>query len=102
MSGACRSMDLRILENLADVDLGGTVDAADAHGNVVYNKTARNFAPIMAMASDVAIVQVEQSLEAGALDPEVVVTPGIFVNRVVEVAEPAHESQLVAAGVSYP
>ncbi len=76
--------------------------AADTHGNVVYNKTARNFGPIMAMAANVAIVQVESVVEPGEIDPEVVVSPGIFVNRVVEVAHPAHESELVAAGVSYP
>lgn len=76
--------------------------AADTHGNVIYNKTARNFGPIMAMASKVAVVQVERVVEPGQIDPEVVVTPGIFVNRVVEVAHPAHESELVAAGVSYP
>lgn len=76
--------------------------AADTYGNVVYNKTARNFGPIMAMAAKVAVVQVERVVEPGVLDPEVVVTPGIFINRVVEVAEPKHESELVAAGVSYP
>jgi 3-oxoadipate CoA-transferase alpha subunit len=54
------------------------------------------------MASKVAVVQVERVVEPGQIDPEVVVTPGIFVNRVVEVAHPAHESELVAAGVSYP
>ncbi len=75
---------------------------ADTHGNVVYNKTARNFAPIMAMAADTAIVQVERLVEAGGIDPEAVVTPGIFIDRVVEVARPAHESELVAAGATYP
>ncbi|MBO6740765.1 MAG: 3-oxoacid CoA-transferase subunit A [Phycisphaerales bacterium] len=76
--------------------------AADNHGNVIYNKTARNFGPIMAMGSKTAIVQVEEVVSAGEIDPEVVVSPGIFVDRVVEVAQPAHESELVAAGVSYP
>lgn len=76
--------------------------AADRHGNIVYNKTARNFGPVMAMGAKVSIVQVEQVLEPGAIDPEVVVTPGIFVSRVVEVANPVHESELVAAGVTYP
>jgi len=76
--------------------------AADTHGNVVYNKTARNFGPIMAMAAKMTIVQVERVLEAGEMDPEVVVTPGIFIDRVVRVAHPAHESELVAAGASYP
>jgi 3-oxoadipate CoA-transferase alpha subunit len=76
--------------------------AADLHGNVVYSKTARNFGPIMAMAAKTSIVQVEEVVEPGVIDPEVVVTPGIFVNRVVAVARPVHESDLVAAGVSYP
>ena len=75
---------------------------ADTHGNVLYNKTARNFAPIMAMAGEVTIVQAANVLEPGAIDPETVVTPGIFVDRVVEVRNPAHESELIAAGVSYP
>jgi len=76
--------------------------AADTLGNVVYNKTARNFGPIMAMAAQTAIVQVRRILAPGGLDPEAVVTPGVFIKRVVEVAEPAHESELVAAGVTYP
>ena len=75
---------------------------ADTHGNVLYNKTARNFGPIMAMAARTALVQVESVVEAGGLDPETVVTPGIFVGRVVEIADPVHESTLVAAGASYP
>jgi len=76
--------------------------SADTHGNVVYNKTARNFGPIMAMAAKVSIVQVNSVVQPGAIDPESVVTPGIFVDRVVEVASPLHESELVAAGASYP
>jgi len=76
--------------------------AADTHGNAIYNKTARNFGPPMAMASDVAIVQVERVVEPGAIDPEVVVSPGIFIDRVVEVVSPVHESELVAAGATYP
>ncbi len=76
--------------------------AADCYGNVVYNKTARNFCPLMAMASATTVVQVASVVPAGELDPEVVVTPGIFVQRVVAVANPAHESVLVAAGLSYP
>ena len=76
--------------------------AADTHGNVVYNKTARNFGPIMAMAARTSIVQVKRVLPPGGLDPETVVTPGIFIDRVVEVSQPAHESALVSAGVSYP
>lgn len=75
---------------------------SDRHGNLVYNKTARNFAPIMATAATTTIVQSQTVLEPGGLDPEAIVTPGIFVQRVVEVTDPAYESVLVAEGVSYP
>jgi 3-oxoadipate CoA-transferase alpha subunit len=75
---------------------------ADRYGNLVYNKTARNFAPIMAMAANTTIVQAGSQVDAGAIDPEIVVTPGIFVDRVVTVENPAHESQLVAEGRRYP
>ncbi|MFT4648702.1 MAG: 3-oxoadipate CoA-transferase alpha subunit [Glaciecola sp.] len=76
--------------------------AADRYGNVVYNKTARNFAPIMATAAKTTIVQVSDVVQPGELDPEVIVTPGLFVQRVVTVPNPAFESLLVAQGVSYP
>jgi len=76
--------------------------AADRHGNVVYSKTARNYGPVMAMAARTTIVQATAVVDVGELDPEIIVTPGIFVQRVVEVADPAHESELIAAGVSYP
>jgi 3-oxoadipate CoA-transferase alpha subunit len=56
----------------------------DRWGNLVYRKTARNFGPIMAMAAKCAIAQVEEVVELGALDPEAIVTPGIFVKRVVQ------------------
>lgn len=58
---------------------------ADAAGNVVYRKTARNFGPIMATAAASSIVQVEQVVAAGTIDPDVVVTPGIFVDHLVEI-----------------
>ncbi len=57
--------------------------AADRWGNLVYRKVARNFGPIMAMAAKTTIVQVSDIVELGDLDPETIVTPGIFVNRVV-------------------
>jgi 3-oxoadipate CoA-transferase alpha subunit len=75
---------------------------ADAHGNLVYNKTARNFSPLMAMAARCTVVQASNVVEPGGIDPEVVITPGIFVKRVAHVPHPAHESELVAAGVTYP
>ncbi len=75
---------------------------ADTHGNVLYHRTARNFAPVMAMAGGVTIVQAASVVDAGTLDAEAVVTPGIFVDRVVHVPHPALESELVAAGARYP
>ncbi|MGY1987104.1 3-oxoacid CoA-transferase subunit A [Blastococcus sp. SYSU DS0669] len=58
---------------------------ADRWGNLVYNKAARNFGPTMATAAELTVVQVREFVELGELDPEAVVTPGIFVDRVVEV-----------------
>jgi 3-oxoadipate CoA-transferase, alpha subunit len=60
-------------------------DRADRWGNLVYRKTARNFAPIMAAAAKCTVVQVRETLELGELDPEAVVTPGIFVKRIVRI-----------------
>ncbi|MEB7503646.1 3-oxoacid CoA-transferase subunit A [Arthrobacter koreensis] len=65
---------------------------ADRAGNLVYRKTARNFGPIMAAAARNAIVQVREIVDVGQIDPEVVVTPGIYVNTLVQVSrekEPA-------------
>jgi 3-oxoadipate CoA-transferase alpha subunit len=59
----------------------------DRWGNLVYRKTARNFGPIMATAAKITIAQVREIVDLGDLDPEAVVTPGIFVHRVVEVQE---------------
>lgn len=75
---------------------------ADCYGNLIYNKTARNFAPVMAMAAETTIVQTKEFVEAGELDPEVVVTPGIFVDQIITVADPLLESKLVAAEEVYP
>ena len=61
----------------------------DRWGNLVYRKTARNFGPIMAMAAKCAIAQVNEIVELGELDPEAIVTPGIFVQRVVLQGSPA-------------
>ncbi len=57
---------------------------ADPEGNLVYRKTARNFNPIMATAAEVTVVEVEELVEPGALDPDHIVTPGIFVDRIVK------------------
>jgi 3-oxoadipate CoA-transferase alpha subunit len=61
-------------------------DRADRWGNLVYRKAARNFGPIMARAAACTIAQVREIVPLGALDPESIITPGIFVHRVVRVA----------------
>ncbi|MGK5681685.1 3-oxoacid CoA-transferase subunit A [Actinoplanes sp. URMC 104] len=58
---------------------------ADRMGNLVYRKTARNFGPVMATAATVTIAQVSRVVDVGGLDPEAVVTPAIYVNRVVPI-----------------
>jgi 3-oxoadipate CoA-transferase, alpha subunit len=63
-------------------------DRADRWGNVTYHSAARNFGPTMATAAALTVVQVRRLVELGGLDPECVVTPGIFVDRVVAVAAP--------------
>ena len=64
-------------------------ETGDRWGNLVYRKAARNFGPIMASAAKVTIASVHSVVELGALDPEAVVTPGIFVQRVVKVLRSA-------------
>lgn len=75
---------------------------ADSVGNLVFNKTARNFSPVMATAAAVTIVQADRVVAPGQIDPEVVVTPSIFVDRIVHVPDPAHEFDLVTQGARYP
>ncbi len=77
-------------------------EVADRHGNLLYNKTARNFSPIMAMAATTTIVQTKRLVAPGEINPEHVVTPGIFVDRIVEVAQPVHEDTLIGQGRAYP
>ena len=62
---------------------------ADRVGNLVYRKTARNFGPLMCAAADHSVVQVSEVVDAGGIDPEIVVTPGIYVDTVVEIPNPA-------------
>ena len=75
---------------------------ADKYGNLIYHATARNFGPIMCSAANIAIVQSKQIVEAGKLNPEEIITPGIFVERVIEITNPAHESELVENQMRYP
>src|SRR3954470_23122214 len=60
-------------------------ERGDRWGNLVYRKTARNFGPIMATAAKQTIVQVSEIVETGGIDPEVVITPGIYVDTVVKI-----------------
>jgi 3-oxoadipate CoA-transferase alpha subunit len=74
----------------------------DRLGNLTYRMAARNFNPLMCMAAANTVVQVSQIVDPGAIDPEAVITPGIFVQGVVEVANPAQEEDLNRAGATYP
>ncbi|PHP66694.1 3-oxoadipate CoA-transferase [Zhengella mangrovi] len=76
--------------------------AGDPLGNLTYRMAARNFSPLMAMAATHTVAQVSRIVPAGGIDPEHVVTPGIFVDRVVAVAQPAQEEMLNREGAVYP
>ena len=56
----------------------------DEAGNLIYRKTARNFNPVMATAGKVTVVEVEEILQAGELDPDHIHTPGIYINRIIK------------------
>ena len=73
----------------------------DTLGNLTYRLAGRNFNPLMAMAADKTIAQVSSLSEPGSIDPEQVVTPGIFVDTIVEVPDPQQEEVLVRTGVVY-
>ncbi|HSW66996.1 MAG TPA: 3-oxoacid CoA-transferase subunit A [Bacteroidales bacterium] len=75
---------------------------ADRYGNLLYNKTARNFGPVMCMAARNAIVQASEIVEIGTIDPEIVVTPGIFVKKVIHVPNPVSENVLIKEQRRYP
>ncbi len=76
-------------------------ELADRYGNLVYHATARNFGPIMCCASKIAIVQTRSIVELGSINPENIITPGIYVQRVIEVSNPEHESELVKNNIRY-
>lgn len=77
-------------------------ELADPYGNLTYRMAARNFNPLMCMAAAVTIVQASRIVAAGEIDPEAVVTPGIFVQQVVEVPHPRQEEDLNRANAAYP
>ena len=76
-------------------------ELADRQGNLTYRKAGRNFSPLMAAAAKVTVVQATKLVEPGGIDPEQVITPGIFVNRVIEVADARQEEALMRDGVAY-
>jgi 3-oxoadipate CoA-transferase alpha subunit len=76
-------------------------ELADTLGNLTYRKAARNFSPLMAAAAALTIVQASRVVALGDIDPEQVITPGIFVDRVVKVAGAQQEEALMRAGVAY-
>jgi 3-oxoadipate CoA-transferase, alpha subunit len=68
-------------------------ETADRWGNLTFRLAARNFAPTMAMAAELTVVQARKIVELGSIDPERVITPGVFVDRIVEVSNPAPAGQ---------
>ena len=76
-------------------------DKSDMMGNLTYRRAARNFNPLMCMAAEISIVQSGVVEEAGVLEPDHVVTPGIFVARVVHVPDAKQEEDLIREGVNY-
>ncbi|RVV99448.1 3-oxoacid CoA-transferase subunit A [Mesobaculum littorinae] len=77
-------------------------EKGDPYGNLTYRMAARNFSPLMATAAARTVAQVSHLVAAGDIDPEAVVTPGIFVDGVVEVADPQQEEELNRAGAHHP
>lgn len=77
-------------------------ETGDPLGNLTYRMAARNFNPLMATAATRTVAQVSRIVKAGEIDPEQVVTPGIFVDGIVEVADPKQEESLNREGAVYP
>ncbi len=76
-------------------------ELADRQGNLTYRKAGRNFSPLMASAAALTIVQASRVVEPGEIDPEQVITPGLFVDRIIEIADAQQEEALMRAGVAY-
>jgi len=88
---------LQVLEYPIKADLALVkAERADRWGNLTYRKAARNFGPLMCMAAATTVVQVREVSELGGVDPEHVITPSIFVDRLVEIPNPADERELIA------
>jgi 3-oxoadipate CoA-transferase, alpha subunit len=97
----CRTIDER--DYVLEYPIKGDValikaSRADTLGNLVYRKTARNFGPVMATAAKITVVQVSEIVQPGGIDPEVVITPGIFVDRIVKITGVSPLAETGAAG----
>ncbi len=77
-------------------------ELGDRLGNLTYRMAARNFNPLMATAAEKTFVQVSKVVEPGGIDPEQVVTPGIFIDGMVEISDPAQEEILNRQGAVFP
>jgi 3-oxoadipate CoA-transferase alpha subunit len=100
-SELCRDKEIRLFagrDYVLEHAIRGDValikaDVADRWGNLIYRKAGRNFGPVMATAASVTIAQVRRIAVLGSLDPEAIVTPGIFVTSVVHVPHPINETR---------
>ena len=77
-------------------------ETSDRYGNLTYNKTARNFNPVMCMAANQTIVQVKRIEKEENTDPEKIITPRYFCKQVTVVSEPIIESIAIDNGETYP
>ncbi len=92
-----------ILEEALKADFAFVkAETSDRYGNLTYNKTARNFNPIMCMAADKSLVQVKNILEPNEINPEHVITPGIFVQSLINIENPIIETNAIEEGMLYP
>ena len=92
-----------ILEEALSADFAFIkADVADRYGNLTFNKTARNFNPIMCMAAKQSLIQTKKIIEPDETNPEHVITPGIFVQKIIQVENPIIESNAIEEGVIYP
>ena len=92
-----------ILEEALSADFAFIkADVADRYGNLTFNKTARNFNPIMCMAAKQSLIQTIKIIEPDETNPEHVITPGIFVQKIIQVENPIIESNAIEEGIIYP
>jgi len=92
-----------ILEEALSADFAFIkADVADRYGNLTFNKTARNFNPIMCMAAKQSLIQTKKIIEPDETNPEHVITPGIFVQKIIQVENPIVESNAIEEGIIYP